>query len=256
MTKGDLGDAYAATISRIKAQQRSRSRLGMEVLMWISHSERPLHVDELCHALGAEEGSTDLNIRNIPAIETLLTCSLGLVTVEMSSSTLRPVHYTLQEYLSHNPNLFIKPHSMIAEVCLTYLNFRQVRGISPALRSVPPTIPFVVYASFYWGTHAKRETTESVKTLALKLLDGYDSHISSKMLLLHRVSYWDQPLEGEGRPSGFTGLHGAAYFGCVEIMVALLEMNRCDVRAADRRGNTAISWAARRGQEGVVGILL
>ena len=93
MTRGEgLGNAYAATISRIKAQQRSRSKLGMEVLMWVSHSERPLHVDELCHALGVEEGSTDLNIRNIPAIETLLACPLGLVTVEKSSSTLRLVH--------------------------------------------------------------------------------------------------------------------------------------------------------------------
>jgi len=91
--------------------------------MWVSHSERPLRVDELCHALGVEEGSSDLNIRNIPRIETLLTCSLGLVTVEKSSSTVRLIHYTLQEYLSHNPNSFLSPHLMIAEVCLAYLSF-------------------------------------------------------------------------------------------------------------------------------------
>ena len=52
MTEGGLGGAYSVTLSRAKAQQRSRSNLGMEVLMWVSHSERPLHVDELCHALG------------------------------------------------------------------------------------------------------------------------------------------------------------------------------------------------------------
>ena len=82
-----LRDAYDATISRIRARQRSRSKLGMEVLMWVSHSKWLLHVDELSHPLGVEEGSTDLNIRNIPAIETPLACSLGLVTVEKSSST-------------------------------------------------------------------------------------------------------------------------------------------------------------------------
>ena len=150
MTKGEgLGDAYAATLSRVRAQQRSKSKLGMEVLMWVSHAERPLHVDELCHALGVEEGSIDLNIRNIPSIETLLACSLGLVTVEKSSSTVRLIHYTLQEYLSRSPDLFLKPHSMIAEVCLTYLNFRHVRGFSSTFRSIPPTIPFVKYASCY-----------------------------------------------------------------------------------------------------------
>ena len=200
MTKGDgLGDAYTETLSRMKAQPGSRSKLGMEVILWISYAERPLHVDELCHALGVE-GSKDLDIRNIPAIETSLACSLGLVTVEKSSSTVRLVHYTLQEYLSHNSNLFLKPHSLIAEVCLTYLNFRHVWNLSPALRSVPPTAPFVEYASCYWGAHARRETTESVKTLALKLLDRYDEHISSKTLLLRGVRSWEQPFDSKDTP--------------------------------------------------------
>ena len=95
----------------------------MEMLMWLSHSERALNTNELCHALGVEIGSTDLNSQNIPAIETLLGCSLGLVTVEASSYTVRLVHYTLQEYLSDNAELFPSPHAMIAEVCLTYVNF-------------------------------------------------------------------------------------------------------------------------------------
>jgi len=197
-----------------------------------------------------------LDIRNIPAIETLIASSLGLVTVEKSSSTLRLIHYTLQEYLSHNPGLFLKPHSMISEVCLTYLNFRHIRGFSPNVRSIPPTIPFVKYASCYWGTHARRETSESVKSLALELLDGYDKHISSRMLLLHGMDKWEWPLDEEDSPRGFSGLHGASYFGCEEITVALLEVGKWDVQATDFNGNTAITWAARRGHSGVVRILL
>ena len=257
MTKGEgLDDAYAATLSGMKTLQRSKWKLGMEVLMWVSHLERPLHVDELCHALGVEEGSMDLNIRNIPAVETLLSCTLGLITAEKSSSTVRHVHYTLQEYLSNNPNLFVKPHSTIAGVYLTYLNFRHVKGISPTVSSVPPIIPFIEYASCYWGAHAKRETTETVKELALKLLDGYDNHISSKMLLLRRMPDRDRPFDRADCPTGFTGLHGVAYLGCVEITVALLETNEWNVEATDLKGNTALAWAARRGQEGVVRILL
>ena len=256
MTRGKgLGEAYAATLSRMGAQPRSRSKLGMDVLMWLSHVERPLHVDELCHALGVE-GSVDLDIRNIPTIETLLACSLGLITIEKSSSTVRLVHYTLQEYLSYCPNFFPKPHSIIAEVCLTYLNFPHVRGFSPALRSVPPTAPVVEYASCHWATHARRETTENVKALGLKLLDGYDKHISSKLVLMHGVRAEEQPFDREDTPRGFTGLHGGAYLGCPEIIVALLETNKWDVQARDFHGNTAISWAARRGHEEVVRILL
>jgi len=257
MTKGEsLGDAYGATISRMKAQQRGKSEIGMEVLMWVSHSERPLHVDELCHALGVEKGSLDLNNQNIPAIETLLACSLGLVIVEKSSSTVRLAHYTLQEYLSYHSGLFFKPHSMISEVCLTYLNFRHVKDFSSTLCSIPSTIPFVKYASCYWGTHARQGISERAKRLALELLNKYDEHISSKMLLLHGMDNWDRPFDQEDSPGGFSGLHGAAYLGCEEITVALLGTNKWDVNATDFNGNTAIAWAARRGNEGVVRMLL
>jgi len=192
-------------------------------------------------------------------MESLLACCLGL-TVEKSSPTVRLVHYSLKEYLSHNSNLFFKPHSIIAEVCSTYLNFRHIRDLSPALRSIPPTAPFVKYAScYYWGTHARRGNTESVKTLALKLLYGYDNYRSTKVLLLRGMPFWYQPFDSEGTPRGFTGLHGPSmpsYFECVEITVALLETNKGGVRAIDFNGNTAIAWAARRGHEGVVRMLL
>jgi len=125
MTKGNhLGDAYATTLDRVKAQKGSRSRLGIEALMWVSSSERPLQPSELCHALGVKIGSADLDVENVPTIRALIGCSLGLIMMEESSSTVRLVHLTLQEYLSDNPSLFQSPHSMIAEVCLTYLNFR------------------------------------------------------------------------------------------------------------------------------------
>jgi len=78
----------------MKAQKGSRSRLGMEAPMWLSHSEEPLHANELCDALGVEIGSTDRNSHNIPAIETLLGCTLGLVTVEASPHAVCLVHYT------------------------------------------------------------------------------------------------------------------------------------------------------------------
>ena len=130
MTKvNHLSDAYATALDRMIAQNGYRSRLGMEALMWVSNSERPLQSSELCHALGVKIGSTDLDLENIPTIRTLLWCSLGLITIEAFSSTVRLVHFTLQEHLSSNPGLFQSPHSMIAEVCLTYLNFRCVRDL-------------------------------------------------------------------------------------------------------------------------------
>ena len=56
-----LGDAYDATIERIKAQGGDKSRLGMAALMWIAHAERPLQASELYHALAVELGSFDFD---------------------------------------------------------------------------------------------------------------------------------------------------------------------------------------------------
>ena len=83
MTHGlGLRDVYGAVIERIKAQDENESRLGMEALMWISHVERPLTADDLCHALAIELGSTDFNADNVPSILALVGCCQGLITVD------------------------------------------------------------------------------------------------------------------------------------------------------------------------------
>jgi len=172
MTNGiGLDDAYRATLDRIRAQGRDREKLGMGVLMWVLCSERPLKVEELCHALGVEAGATDLDGDNVPAIQTLMSCTLGLVTMEEPASTVRLVHFTLQEYLASHPDLFTTPHSMMAEICLTYLNFQSICELSTTLHTIPSTMPFLHYASCSWGLHAKEEITERVKRLALQVLE-------------------------------------------------------------------------------------
>jgi len=96
ISKGqDVGDVYTATFERIKGQENARSRLGMNAIMWIAYSERPLQPDELCQPLGVEVGSKDLKKDSAPTMQTIMNCALGLVTVDSSSSTVRLVHFTL-----------------------------------------------------------------------------------------------------------------------------------------------------------------
>jgi len=94
-----LEDVYDATIERIKAQDGDKSRLGMTALMWVRHAERPLGVDELCHALAVQLGSTDYDVGNIPSLSTLVSCCQGLITADKETPTVRLIHFTLQEYL-------------------------------------------------------------------------------------------------------------------------------------------------------------
>src|SRR5207302_6777193 len=96
----ELGHVYGATLERIRAQGGDKSRLGIAALNWISHAERPLRADELCHALAVELSSTVFDAADIPSMPTLVSCCQGLITVDKEVSTVRLVHFTLQEYLS------------------------------------------------------------------------------------------------------------------------------------------------------------
>jgi len=249
-----LGDAYGATLDRIRGQGGEKARLGMAALMWISHAERPLKPDELLHALAIEIGSPDLNSDNILSIGTLLACCQGLVVIDKEASVVRLIHFTLQEYLRAHPQLFNAPHSTIAETCLSYLNSQQVKALSTTPSPDLQSTPFLEYSSLYWGTHAKRGLSDRAKLLALKLFHNYNNHISGKILLVERTRY-DYSVNLE-KLSLFSGLHCASMFGIDEIVACLIDIEGCDINQGDCDGNTPLVWAAWSGHEGVVKILL
>jgi len=253
MTDGSgLGDVYGATIARIKAQDGDKSRLGMAALMWINHAERPLRADELCHALGVELGSTDFNTRNIPSMSTLVGCCQGLIVVDKEASTVRFIHFTLQEYLSAHPDLFSRPHSAMAEICLTYLSSQQVKALSTNPSLDTRNTPFLEYCSVYWGVHAKRELSDCAYSLALELLKGDYGQLSTKLLLV-RVQGLYLPHFGT---CSFSGLHCASFFGIMKVVAGLIQMGCNDIDGGDFSGFTPLAWAAHNGHEEVVKTLL
>jgi len=255
MTDGlGLGDAYGATLGRIKGQGGRKARLGMAALMWISHAERPLKPDELCHALAVEIGSPNLNADNILPIRTVIACCQGLVAVDKEASTIRLIHFTLQEYLRAHPELFSAAHSTIAETCLSYLNSQQVKALSTSPFPNLQNIPFLEYSSLYWEMHAKRELTDCTKLLALKLFDDYQSHLSIEVLLEAQELRSNYLKYDKSFP--FSGLHCASLFGIDEIVAGLVEAEDCDINQRDSSDNTPLVWAAWNGHEGVVKILL
>ena len=249
MTNG-LGGAYDKTIGRIKEQQGDSSKLGMAALMWISHSERPLSVDEICHALAVEIGSTDINTNNVPSIRTVLACCQGLATVDRGSSTIRLIHFTLKEYLSHHADLFDGAHSKIAEACLTYLNFQAIKDLSASPSRDTGDMAILKYASLYWGVHMQMEPSNCARNLAGDLLNQYDTHISTKLL-------WESIVERYYRSKKpFSALHCVSYFGIPEVAIDLMKMKRWDLNERDSKGLTPLMWAARYEREEVVKLLL
>jgi len=147
-----LDSVYVQTLQRIREQRGDRSRLGMEVLMWVSHAERPLKIDELCHALAVDIESTDLDPENIRPQATVLGSCLGLAVVDAETSTVRLIHHTLQEYDTFQSDIFPDAHKILGQVCLTYLNHKLVQGLPANSVSNLGDLLFLNYSSLYWGS--------------------------------------------------------------------------------------------------------
>jgi len=96
------------------------------------------------------------------------------------------------------------------------------------------------------------ELSDYAKSLALELLNRYDSHISSALLFERiRTSWTRLPSH---RP--FPGLHCASYFGIDEIVATLIKMEGCGINQRDYMGFTPLTWAAWQGNQGAVTLLL
>ena len=62
--------------------------------------------------------------------------------------------------------------------------------------------------------------------------------------LCFRIRNWrGLSFYGSGGPNGYTGLHGAAFFGIVELVVALFVTRGLDINGMDGMGGTALLWA-------------
>jgi len=257
-----LGDAYATTLERIKAQEDPRAEFAKRALIWVAYSERPLQASELCHALGVGTRSVGPDPESAPRIETLIKWSLGLITLE-KSATVRLVYFTLRDYLFHNSVVSDpseSPHSMIAEICLRYLNFQSVWELPLSPLPTGSATSLLNYASCYWEKHARRGMTKNVKLLAQRLLNGFGQHISSSILLIYRdyprELWMSSPNPEQDRFREFTSLHWAAALGMLEMTGALLEMEEWELNVTDATGNTAIAWAARGGHTDILKKLL
>lgn len=110
----ELYKTFVETIKRIEQQPGSRSELGIRTMMWISHALRPIFIDELQHALAVNPEDTSLDQDNCPSPKLMVDCSLGLVTIDEESSTIRLVHLSLYEFFkSQRQSIFPRADGIV-----------------------------------------------------------------------------------------------------------------------------------------------
>ena len=95
--------------------------------------------------------------------------------VDDETLTVRFVHYTLEEYFrKYTREEFPNGYSSIAETCLTYLNFGELRQHctdEDTLGKKMNKYVFLNYAALYWGTYVMQQSNDNLIKLAKMIVD-------------------------------------------------------------------------------------
>lgn len=78
----DLTKMYEQTLHRIASQDVFGAEIARKAPLWICYSQRPLHVNELQHAIATELEDMDFDSDGITAIELISSCCMGLLVCD------------------------------------------------------------------------------------------------------------------------------------------------------------------------------
>ncbi|KAI9754904.1 MAG: hypothetical protein M4579_004504, partial [Chaenotheca gracillima] len=283
--------AYKDAMERIEGQIPDYPDLAKQALSWLTFAWRPLTTPELRDAIAVEIDGCDLDEENVPNIEDVVSACAGLVTVDETSSIVRLVHYTTQEYLERTQqHWFPDAERSMGTTCLTYLSFDVFEsGFCPTDKEFEARLqlyPLYDYAARYWGDHFRAARTDLETTIPEFLKSQAKVSACGQVLTrdhvgtfndsdcflwqcsaLHFATKFDLPdltsaLLMDGYPAdcknaeGQTPLSWAAKQGAEAIVRQLVGRADVDVNSKDVLGMTPLSWAAENGHEAVVGLLM
>ena len=256
----DLHQVFYQTLVRIKTQPEGRKRLGMKVLLWVSHAQGSLTVAELSEALAVRPGNASLNPRRRPLQNMMIECCLGLVTVDRESSSIRLVHYALQEFFAdQREEILPSGEQELAEVCTTYLLFDEfIRGCcedEAAIDMLTKDFPLLRYASSYWGHHVRLSHYDRTNELALKLLHSAPHRALSLQIARFSQGYKEEYWEAD-EVNSETAFYCACSFGLQAVVSNMLDSENIDINASTHIGTTVLIRAASAGHVHIVRLLL
>lgn len=204
-------------------------------------ARRTLTVDGLSQTVSVKPGHYELDEWDLPDRTTLLDVYTSLNIIGENSNTIRPAHYTVQEYLLKNCIIPSDADSQLAIVCTTFLSIDITAN--PQESQLQPH-PFLECAVAHLPLHLSAYDENLTTDILVRLLRqprGYQRYLE---ILEH--------LELLYLPPCLLPLHGAITLRHCLAACQILEKDVDTVKIPDREGRTTLHKAALWGQENVV----
>ena len=119
--------------------------------------------------MDSEAEQTEFDPDNIPSQKLIVGSCLGLVILDEETKTIRFVHYTIEVYFrSRGDQYFLNGCIDVAKICLTYLNFGEVKPhcmTAYKLDRKMEDFAFFNYAAVNWGLYVTRQCNDIVQPL-------------------------------------------------------------------------------------------
>jgi ankyrin repeat protein len=253
---------YSRMLLRIPARQKDVSRA---ILRWVTLAVRPLQLQELAAAVGIQ-ATPQMTVEQ--AARDAVTLCGPLLKVQEREVSL--VHQSARDYLlrkERDSDAVLEAfrlnlesaHLELAQKCLNCIaqSDLQHRVIDLDAELDPQESPLLRYATLHWPEHAK-----SCSALAAKLFDPYGFFLQKVSSL--RINWWETYNKRVNRykcePPPL--LHMACRLEIISWAEAVLAKKRWRTRhhkrvnEKNKDGKTVLHWAAWRGNEAMVRLLV
>ncbi len=118
-----LDGTYLEAFQRIQNQAQDLVKVAESVLFWVICAWRPLSILELRHIYATRDllDGDALSQEDLPDGEILTSTCGGMLMIDTESQTVRPVHYTTQEYFERSRlHLVAEARFQLADISLAY----------------------------------------------------------------------------------------------------------------------------------------
>ncbi|EXL39950.1 hypothetical protein FOCG_17452 [Fusarium oxysporum f. sp. radicis-lycopersici 26381] len=264
-----INEAYDRILSKSKEDPMVRKALSI-----ILAASRPLTLSEMNVAVNIDytlQSIHDLDLEDDEDFKTRLRSWCGLF-VSIYQGNIYFIHQTAREFLLvdlaspttvssalhwHHSITIQEAHTVLAELCVLYLNFFNSNVSLPTDLNGKAghsfdRYTFLEYSAQTWGTHFREACVidgAAIIPFALRICNP-DSNSYSAWFGI----YWKTT--GLMTTKYFTDLMIASYYG-LHVIVKLLLDKDAKIEAKDsEHGQTPLSWAAREGHEAIVKLLL